>query len=84
MRFAYLFVKNRFSSFEYLQLQIQGLTLFQYLQMMSVVSGFQGNNLLRMGMTKFELELKSGVIFRNTLSRVYDILVRDEEAAEVS
>lgn len=52
--------------------------------MKSAVSKLQENNLLRMEKTKFELALDSGGIFRNILSKVYDILVRNEETADVS
>lgn len=83
-RFIDLIAHGKFASFDYLRNVVQGITPGQYDQIRVIVNDLLTRQHLRKDLTRFEKQLYSRGLFRKTLSKVYNLVVSNVEAADLS
>lgn len=63
--------------FEYFSAKIEGVKIFQYNQIKSLLSNLLCTQTLRTSLTNFETLLISRSIYKKTLSKIYSLLVEE-------
>lgn len=71
-------------SIEFLNSKIKVINIFQYNQVKSAVNILFRRHLLRIELTKFEQLFCTGKLFKKTLSKIYALVVGEEDSGDLS
>lgn len=84
LNFRDIVKEGQLVSLEFIRSKIQRVNWFQYTQIKSVVNELLRTNLIRKDLTKLEILLQSGAVFKRTLSKMYAVLWQNKGLAGIS